>query len=139
MEIRELPKPSLDPAEELLKEWPELGAFGIDWVRAWAPHARERLIEIVKTLRKFPWMVEVVRQRPMSILHPYMVEVYAARDGSEACLSPNPPKAFCARDGAVREVRLELEFKRYETYEDKMREVHRPKGYWPTLRRRGST
>jgi hypothetical protein len=28
----------------------------------------------------------------------------------------------------VREVRLELEFSRYETYEEKMREVHRPKG-----------
>jgi hypothetical protein len=56
------------------------------------------------------------------------VEVYVARDGSEACLSLNPPKAFCARDGAVKEVRLELEFKRYEVYEDKMREVYRPKG-----------
>ncbi len=47
-----------------------------------------------------------------------MVEVYAAKDGSEACLSLNPPKAFCARDNAIREVRLELEFSRYETYED---------------------
>jgi hypothetical protein len=28
----------------------------------------------------------------------------------------------------MREVRLELEFKRYETYEDKIREVYRPKG-----------
>jgi hypothetical protein len=28
----------------------------------------------------------------------------------------------------VRETKLELEFKRYETYEDKMREVYRPKG-----------
>jgi hypothetical protein len=28
----------------------------------------------------------------------------------------------------VKEVRLELEFKRYETHEDKMREVYRPKG-----------
>jgi hypothetical protein len=64
----------------------------------------------------------------MSILHPYMIEVYITRDGSEACLSLNPPKAFCARDGAVREVRLELEFKRYETYGDKIREVYRPKG-----------
>jgi hypothetical protein len=73
-------------------------------------------------------MVEVVKQRPMSILHPYTVEVYVARDGSEACISLNPPKAFCARDGAVREVRLELEFSRYETYEDKTREVYRPKG-----------
>ena len=70
----------------------------------------------------------MVKQKPMSILHPYMIEVYITRDGSEACLSLNPPKAFCARDGAVREERLELEFKRYETYEDKIREVYRPKG-----------
>ncbi len=73
-------------------------------------------------------MVNVVRQRPMSILHPYMVEVYAARDGSEACISLNPPKAYCAQNGAVRETRLELTFSRYETYEDKIREVYRPKG-----------
>ena len=54
--------------------------------------------------------------------------MYAAVDGSEACLSLNPPKAFCARDGAVKEVRLELEFKRYEVYEEKTREVYRPRG-----------
>jgi hypothetical protein len=73
-------------------------------------------------------MVGVVRQKPVGILHPYMVEAYAAKDGSEACLSLNPSKAFCARDGAVREVRLELEFSRYEVYEEKIREVYRPKG-----------
>jgi hypothetical protein len=28
----------------------------------------------------------------------------------------------------VREARLELEFSRYETYEEKIREVYRPKG-----------
>ncbi len=28
----------------------------------------------------------------------------------------------------MREVRLELEFSRYETYEEKIREVYRPKG-----------
>jgi hypothetical protein len=28
----------------------------------------------------------------------------------------------------VKEVKLELEFSRYETYEDKIREVYRPKG-----------
>jgi hypothetical protein len=49
-------------------------------------------------------MVDVVRQRSMSILHPYMVEVYVAKDGSEACLSLNPPKAYCAQNGSVREV-----------------------------------
>jgi hypothetical protein len=89
---------------------------------------RERLIEIADALRKFPWMVEVIRQRPMSILHPYMVEVYVTRDGSEACLSLNPPKAFCAQNGAVKETKLELEFSRYETHEEKIREVYRPKG-----------
>jgi hypothetical protein len=121
------PPPPTDPAEELLKEYPELGAFGVDWVRKWLD-LRERLIEIAKVMRRYPWMVGVVRQRPMSILHPYMIEVYVAVDGSEACLSLNPPKAFCARDGAVRETRLDLAFSRYEIYEDKLREVYRPKG-----------
>jgi hypothetical protein len=64
----------------------------------------------------------------MSILHPYMVEVYVAKDGSETCLCLNPPKAYCAQNGAVKETRLELTFSRYETYEDKIREVYRPKG-----------
>jgi hypothetical protein len=64
----------------------------------------------------------------MSILHPYTVEVYAAKDGSEACISLTSSKAFCAQNGAMKEVKLELEFKRYETYEDKTREVYRPKG-----------
>jgi hypothetical protein len=86
------------------------------------------LIEIAKVMRKFPWMAEVVRQRPMSILNPYTVEVYVAKDGSEACLSLNPPKAFCTRDGVAKEVKLELEFSKYEAYENKIREVYRPKG-----------
>jgi len=37
--LREPPQPALvvrsDPVEELLKEWPELEAFGVDWVRKW--------------------------------------------------------------------------------------------------------
>jgi hypothetical protein len=125
--LKEPPPSPPDMAEELLKEYPELQAFGVDWVRKWAI-LKERLVEIAKVLRRFPWMVDVVRQRPMNILHPYMIEMYVARDGSEVCLSLNPPKAFCAQNGSVKEVRLELEFKRYETYEDKIREVYRPKG-----------
>jgi len=73
-------------------------------------------------------MVEVVRQRPVSNPHPYMVEVYVARDESEACFTLNQLRTFCARNGAVKEVKLELEFKRYEVYEDKIRGVYRPKG-----------
>jgi hypothetical protein len=119
--------PPPDPAEKLLRVWSELGAFGVEWVRKWLD-LRDRLIEIAKVRRKYPWMVDVVRQRPMSILHPYMVEVYVAVDGSEACLSLNQLKTYCARNGAVKEVKLELEFKRYEIYEDKIRGVYRPKG-----------
>jgi hypothetical protein len=115
------------PAEELLREWPESQAFGVEWVKKWLD-LRERLIEIAKVMRRFLWMVDAIKQRPMSILRPYAVETYVAKDGSEACLSLNPPNAFCARDSAVKEVRLELAFSRYETYEEKMREVYRPKG-----------
>ena len=128
----EPPQPALvvkiDPVEELRREWPEMGAFGMEWVRAWAPHAKQELVEIAKVMRRFPWMVEVVRQRPVSNPHPYMVEAYVAADGSEVCLMLNQLKTFCARDGAVKEVKLELEFKRYEVYEDKIRGVYRPKG-----------
>ncbi len=129
--MKEPPQPALvirtDPVEELLREWPELQAFGVDWVRKWVI-LRERLVEIAKVMRRFPWMVEVVRQRLVSNPHPYMVEVYVARDESEVCLSLNQLRTFCARNGAVRETKLELEFKRYEVYEDKIREVYRPKG-----------
>jgi hypothetical protein len=79
-------------------------------------------------MRKFPWMVEVIKQRPMSILHPYMIEVYVAVDGSEACISLTSSKTYCAQNGAVKETRLELEFSRYEAYEEKIREVYRPRG-----------
>ncbi len=130
--LREPPKPVLviktDPVEELLREWPELEAFGVEWVKAWAPHAKQELVEIAKVMRRFPWMVDVVRQRPVSNLHPYMVEVYVARDESEVCLSLNQLKTFCAQNGAVKEVKLELEFSRYEVYEERIREVYRPKG-----------
>jgi len=97
--MKEPPQPALvvktDPVEELLKEWPELGAFGTEWVRRWLD-LRERLIEIAEVMRRFPWMVDVVKQRPMSILHPYTVEVYVARDGSDVCLSLTSSKAYCA-------------------------------------------
>jgi len=140
--LGEPPKPAvikIDPVEELLREWPELGAFGVEWVKAWASHARERLVEIAKVMRRYPWMVDVVRQRPMSILHPYTVEAYVTKDGSEACLSLNPPKAYCAQSGAVKETKLELEFKRYETYEEKIREVYRLRGCWHSPQRRENT
>jgi hypothetical protein len=105
----------------------EAETFGVEWVMKWII-LRDRLVEIAKVWRRFPWMVEVIKQRPVGILHPYMVEVYVAVDGSEACISLTSSNAFCARNGAVKETKLELEFSRYETYEDKTREVYRSKG-----------
>jgi hypothetical protein len=106
--MRKPPEPVLvikiDPVEELLRERPELQAFGVEWVRKWLG-LRERLIEIAKVLRRFPWMVDAIRQRQMNILHPYVVEVYVAVDGSEACLSLTSSKAFCAQNGSVKEAR----------------------------------
>jgi hypothetical protein len=62
-----------NPAEGLLRKCPELEAFGADWVRAWAPHVRERLAEIAEVTRRCPWMAEVVRQKPVDNPRPYMV------------------------------------------------------------------
>ena len=52
-----------------------------------------------------------------------------AVDGSEACLSLNQLRAFCAKNGAVKEVRQELIFSRYEVYEERIRGLHAPGGY----------
>ncbi len=87
-------------------------------------------------MRRFPWIVDVVRQRQVSIFHPYMVEVYVARDGPEACISLTSSKAFCSQNGAVRAVKLELGFKRYGTYEDRIRETYPPRDCWHSPRRR---
>jgi len=89
--LREPSQPPPEPAEELLREWLELSALGVDWVKKWLV-LRDRLVEIAKVMRRFTWMVEVVRQ--VGILHPYTVEVYVARDGSETCLSLNPAEGF---------------------------------------------
>jgi hypothetical protein len=121
------PPPPPDPAEELLKEWLELKAFGVDWVRKWL-NLRERLVEIAKVLRKFPWMAEVIKQRPMSLLHPYAVVVYVARDGSDVCLSLTSSMAYCAQDGAVKEVKQSRSLSDTRHTKMKIREVYRLKG-----------
>jgi hypothetical protein len=99
----------------------------VEWVKKWLD-PRERLIEIAKVMRRYPRMVKVIRQRQVGILHPYMIEVHVAKDGSEACLSLTPPKAFCTQNGSVKETKLELEFKRYGTCEDKTKRGIQTKG-----------
>jgi hypothetical protein len=49
---RSEPPPPPNPAEELLREWPELRAFGVEWVRKWLD-LRERLVEIAKVMRRY--------------------------------------------------------------------------------------
>jgi hypothetical protein len=67
---------------------------------------------------------------------PAYSEVYVAVEGSEVCLSLNPPNAFCARDGVARETRLELAFSQYKT---KIREVFSRRDCWHLPRRRENT
>jgi hypothetical protein len=74
-----------------------------------------RLVEMVKVLCKYPWIVEVIKQR-LNNPHPYM-GVYVAKDWSEMCISLGR-KAYCAQNGAVRETKLELVFSRLEPYRD---------------------
>ena len=63
----------------------------MEWVKKWLD-LRERPVEIAKTLRRFSWMVEVARQRPVGILHPYMTEVYMTKDGVGDVSLPKPAK-----------------------------------------------
>ena len=43
-----------DPVEKLLREWPELSVFSVEWMKAWTPNASERLAEIARVLRIYP-------------------------------------------------------------------------------------
>jgi hypothetical protein len=123
------PPPPPDPVEELLKEYPELEAFGIEWLRFWASHTRERIVEIAKVLRRYPWMakVEAIKQTHIFI-SPYIVGAYVSKDGSEACISLGSRGTYCGfTDGGITVRRLELEFKGLEPHEGVIREVYRPK------------
>jgi len=120
------PPEQTDPVEQLLKEYPELGAFGVDWLRTWAPRAEKQIARIARVLRRYPWMAELIGQGPAGLVNPYSVEAYVSRDGSEACISLFG-WAYCSADGGVTVRRLELEFKGLEPHGGRVREVYRPK------------
>jgi hypothetical protein len=112
-----------NPAEELLRKYPELEAFGVEWVKAWAPHARERLIKIAEVMRKYPQVAEVVKRKKAANPNPYAVEAYVAKDGPEVCILLAPSKTYCMQDGAVVQLDLSCD---YDYKEKKM--MCRPKG-----------
>ena len=90
-------------AEKLLREWPELEAFGTEWVREWVLYAKERMVQIAKVLRSHPslkGLIEKVGKRE----NPYIIEVYLARNESEACVAFGYNEVFCAENGKVRKV-----------------------------------
>jgi len=95
----EPPEPA-DPVERLLREYPELEAFGVDWLRRWAPRAEKQIARIARVLRRYPWMAELIGRGPVGLVNPYSVEAYASRDGSEACISLFG-WAYCSADGGV--------------------------------------
>jgi len=73
--VRRPPEPA-DPVERLLKEYPELGALGVDWLRTWAPRAGKQIARIARVLRRYPWMAELIGQGPVGLVNPYSVEAY---------------------------------------------------------------
>ncbi|MFP3168846.1 MAG: hypothetical protein RXR01_07030 [Thermoproteus sp.] len=75
------PPEQTDPVERLLREYPELGALGVDWLRTWAPRAEKQIARIAKVLRRFPWMAELIGQGPVGLIGPYSVEAYAGGTG----------------------------------------------------------
>jgi hypothetical protein len=111
---------------ELLERYPELQVFGTEWIKKWG-RLKDRLVEIAEVMRRYPWMADVIRQRPVPNPHPYLVEVYVAIDGSETCLVLNRSKAFC--NG--KETGLILKFIEYRVFDGKTREIYRcgPKKY----------
>jgi hypothetical protein len=78
--VRRPPGPA-DPVERLLREYPELGALGVDWLRTWAPRAGEQIVGMARVLRRYPWMAELIGQGPVGLIGPYSVEAYASRTG----------------------------------------------------------
>ena len=122
--LREPPPP--DPVEELLKEWPELEVFGREWIERFSVF-KDRLAEIAKVLRKFPWMRDVIcamKEKPQ----PYAIFVLVAKDESDAYLTFDWNKAYTVRNGSVKEVKLELQRSHHEQYNGKTAEVYRPRG-----------
>jgi len=128
------PEPA-DPVERLLKECPELGALGVDWLRTWAPRAEKQIARIARVLRRYPWMAELIGQGPVGLVNPYSVEAYASRDGSEACISLFGGWAYCSADGGATVRRLELEFSRLEPHGGWVGEAYRPRGCRHSRRR----
>jgi len=102
--MKEPPQPSPpDQAEELLREWPELGVFGLEWIKGWLPYAKERIIEIAKVLRnhhKVRTIIGTVGIRE----NPYLIEIFVSADGEE-CVAVNTD-VFCL-DSKLRKVSLE--------------------------------
>jgi hypothetical protein len=75
------PPEQTDPVERLLKEYPELGVFGVDRLRRWAPRAGRQIARIARVLRRYPWMAELIGQGPVGLVNPYSVEAYAGGTG----------------------------------------------------------
>ncbi|MDT7869000.1 MAG: hypothetical protein RQ839_02315 [Thermoproteus sp.] len=132
--VRRPPEPA-DPVERLLKEYPELGAFGADWLRTWAPRAGRQIVGMARVLRRYPWMAELIGRGPVGLVNPYAVEAYASRDGSEACISLFGSWAYCSADGGVTVRRLEFGFKGLEPHGSWVGEAYRPRGCQHSRRR----
>jgi hypothetical protein len=84
-----------DDASEFLKQYPELEVFGVEWVKAWMPYARERMAQIAEILRKHAKLKEIIEKVGIKE-NPYIIEIFVAPDG-EACIAVNVD-VYCISD-----------------------------------------
>ncbi len=108
--MKEPPQPALvikyDPAEELLSEWPELEAFGTEWVRKWMPYAKERMVRIAEVLRRYSRARMIIEKVSETRENPYVIEMYIAPDG-EVCIAISADVYCLSTDDKVRKVPLD--------------------------------
>ncbi len=100
------PPMKTDDASELLREWPELEAFGVEWVKKWMPYAKERMVRIAEVLRSYNRARMIIEKVSETRENPYVIEVFIAPDG-EVCIAISADVYCLSTDDKVRKMPLD--------------------------------
>lgn len=100
-EVERLKEPPMRAQEDVtmkfLSEHPELQIFGEQWVKAWLPYAREKMIKLAEILRNHPKAKKAIEQFGIKE-NPLVIEVYISKDGTEECVTFGGTEVFCVSD-----------------------------------------
>jgi hypothetical protein len=90
--------------EEFLRQYPELEVFGIQWVKEWLPHARERMEKIAAILRSHHKIREIIERIGLRE-NLYLIEIFISKDAAEECVAVGVD-VYCLSD-KIRKVSLD--------------------------------